>query len=175
MIYKYYIVIFLFNYLVSGFFFNPENISLLEASAISYDDFRSSNPASTANHKGMSIKIVGLNFGIQNNFLSISNYNDINGANFDDVSDSNYYPKSEFYDLFNEGMKFNSQLALNLTFSDVVYNNISFHSKTYSMAEVNFPKALIQLALYGNQPNQNYNLNATGSINIISEYQCYIL
>tara|TARA_Y100001970_G_scaffold228861_1_gene283638 strand:- start:7661 stop:9118 length:1458 start_codon:yes stop_codon:yes gene_type:complete len=170
MSYKNYIFIIFFNYLISGFFFNPENISLLEASAISYNDFRSSNPASMANHRGITIKLIGINFGIQNNFLSISNYNDINGANFDDISDPNYYPKSKFYELFNEGMQFNSHLALNLPFSDVVYNNISFHSKTYAISQLNLPQSLVQLALYGNQPNQNYNLNAKGSIDIISEY-----
>ena len=51
------------------------------------------------------IKIIGLNAGLGTNFLSISNYNDINGANFEDSTDPNYYPKSEFYDLFSDNKR----------------------------------------------------------------------
>tara|TARA_B100001123_G_scaffold447593_1_gene605636 strand:- start:1117 stop:2574 length:1458 start_codon:yes stop_codon:yes gene_type:complete len=159
----------LLSCLFSAFLFNPENIALSGSSSISYNDFRSSNPASIATHKGITIKIIGANVGFGTNFLSISNYNDINGANFEDFTDPNYYPKDEFYELFSENIKFNSQAAIILPFSDIVFNNFSFSSKIYSTLELEFPKSFIRLALYGNEPEESYDLNIKNEINIFSE------
>jgi len=117
----------------------------------------------------MTIKIIGLNAGLGTNFLSISNYNNINGANFEDSTDPNYYPKSEFYDLFSDNIKFNSQLGVTLPFSDVVFNNFSFSSKIYSISELELPKSFIRLALYGNEPEESYDLNIKNEITIFSE------
>ncbi len=160
---------FLLSYSFSAFLFNPENIALSGSSSISYNDFRSSNPAAIATHKGLTIKIIGLNVGFGTNFLSISNYNDINGANFEDSTDPNYYPKNEFYELFSENIKFNSQLAIVLPFSDIVFNNFSFSSKIYSISEIKLPKSFIKLALYGNEAEESYDLNIKNEINIFSE------
>ena len=98
----------LLSSLFAAFLFNPENVALSGSSSISYNDFRSSNPDAIATHRGMTIKIIGLNVGFGTNFLSISNYNDINGANFEDSTDPNYYPKDEFYELFSENIKLKS-------------------------------------------------------------------
>ena len=97
----------LFHSIFSAYLFNPENISLSEASSIAYDDFRSINPASIASHKGLTFKLFGVSAGMGNNFLSISNYNDVNGANFEDPTASKYFSKSEFYSFFNEGIRLN--------------------------------------------------------------------
>ena len=83
----------LFNLVFSGYLFNPENTSLSGASSIAFDDFRSMNPATMASHKGCTIKLLGASYGVGNNFLSISNYNDINGANFEDPTASIYFSK----------------------------------------------------------------------------------
>ena len=113
----------LVNTLLSGYLFNPENISLSGSGSISYDDMRSINPATLSYHKGLSVQIVGANFGLGNSFLSISDYNDINGANFDDSTDPEYFPKSDVLSLFNDGIGFNGQIAFSLPFSNIVYNN----------------------------------------------------
>ena len=159
----------LLSSLFAAFLFNPENVALSGSSSISYNDFRSSNPAAIATHRGMTIKIIGLNVGFGTNFLSISNYNDINGANFEDSTDPNYYPKDEFYELFSENIKLNSQLGITLPFSDVVFNNFSFSSNIYSISEIELPKSFVRLALYGNEAEQSYDLNIKNEINIFSE------
>ena len=159
----------LFNLVFSGYLFNPENTSLSGASSIAFDDFRSMNPATMASHKGFTIKLLGASYGVGNNFLSISNYNDINGANFEDPTASKYFSKSEFYSFFNEGIRLNGQIALNLPFSDIIYNNISFSSKTYFMLDAHIPKSCVELILYGNELNKAYDFSLNNSINIFSE------
>tara|TARA_Y100001970_G_scaffold26569_1_gene32032 strand:- start:6223 stop:7680 length:1458 start_codon:yes stop_codon:yes gene_type:complete len=166
---KYIYIILLFKMGFSAFYFNPENISLSNASAISYNDFRSSNAAVTSSHKGLSIKIIGLNMGFDNNFFSISKYNDINGKNFDDSTDPDYYPKSEFDELINKGLQFNLNSAFNIPFSDIVFNNISFHNRLYSIGNFGLPKSFVKLILYGNEANEVYNLDGNSTINIFSE------
>ena len=58
----------LFNFVFSGYLFNPENTSLSGASSIAFDDFRSMNPATMASHKGFTIKLLGASYGVGNNF-----------------------------------------------------------------------------------------------------------
>ena len=158
----------LINLSIPAYLFNPENISM--TGSIAYNDFRSLNPATIAYHKDLSIQLIGLSSGFGNNFLSISNYNDINGANFDNPTASKYYPKNDFYKLFNNGIKFNYQAAISLPFSSISYKNFSFSSRTYLMFDSTLPKSLIKLPLYGNQLNENYNLNINNSINIFLEH-----
>ena len=167
---QYILISLLMNILLSGYLFNPENIALSGSGSTVYNDMRSINPATIANHKGLSIQLFGSNFGLGNSIISISDYNDINGANFDNPTASKYFPKSDVLSLFNNGIGFNSQIALSLPFSNIVFNNISFSSRNYCFIDANFPKALMELALYGNQQNQLYNLDINNSINIFSEY-----
>ena len=169
--FKIYILIsLLFNILLPGYLFNPENIALSGSGSIIYNDMRSINPATIANHKGLSIQFFGASFGLGNSILSISDYNDINGANFDDPTASKYFPKSDVLSLFDNGIGFNSQIAYSLPFSSIVYNNISFSSRNYYFINATLPKSLMELTLYGNQQNQSYNLDINNSINIFSEH-----
>ena len=142
--------------LLSGYLFNPENIALSGSGSTIYNDMRSINPATTANHKGLSIQIFGANFGLGNSILSISDYNDINGSNFDNPAASKYFPKSDVLSLFNDGIGFNSQIAFALPFSSIVYDNFSFSSRNYCFIDAVLPKSLMELALYGNQQNKSY-------------------
>ena len=158
----------LINLSIAAYLFNPENTSM--TGSIAYNDIRSLNPATIAYHKGLSIQLLGLSLGFGNNFLSISNYNDINGANFDNPTASKYYPKNDFYKFFNNGIKFNCQTAISLPFSSINYKNFSFSSKAYLMFDSTLPKSLVKLPLYGNQLNENYNLNINNSINIFLEH-----
>ena len=163
------VYILIFNFSFAGYSFNPENIALSGASSIAFNDFRSTNPAALAFHKGLTMKVLGASAGVGNNFLSISNYNDINGANFEDSGESNYFKKSDFYSFFNDGIRLNSQFAINLPFSDIAYNNISFSNKNYFMFDGHLPRSIMELILYGNELNKNYDLSLENSINIFSE------
>ena len=158
------------NILFPGYLFNSENIALSGSGSTVYNDMRSINPATISYHKGLSVQIFGSSFGLGNNSLSISDYNDINGSNFDNPTASKYFPKSDVLSLFNNGIGFNSQMAISLPFSSIVYNNISFSSRSYYSLDATLPKALIELPLYGNQQNQLYNLDINNSINIFSEH-----
>ncbi len=167
---KYILFLLLINIVLSGYLFNPENIALSGSGSTVYNDARSINPATLSYHKGLSIQLFGSNFGLGNSVLSISDYNDINGSNFDNPTASKYFPKADVLSLFNNGIGFNSQMAIALPFSSITYNNISFSSRNYFCIDATLPKSLIELALYGNQQNQSYNLDINNSINIFSEY-----
>ena len=166
---KYIYLLLLLNLISSAFYFHPENLSLSNASSLAFNDFRSLNAAAISEHKGLTLKLFGINMGFDNNFLSISKYNDINGANFSDSTDPNYYSKSEFYHLIDNGLQVNLHLAFNLPFSDIVFNNISFHNRIYSISNLGLPQSFVKLILYGNEPNEIYNLNSSSSINTFSE------
>ena len=161
--------IFFLNCTYAAYNINPENIAISGSSSIAYDDFRSTNPASFANHKGLTLKLIGFNLGFNNNFLSISKYNDINGANFEDNTDPNFYPKSELYELFDNGINLNVHLAFNLPFSDIIFNNISFHNRVYFINDLSLPQSFVKLLLYGNEPNETYSLNSSSNINAFTE------
>ena len=85
------------------------------------------------------IHYVGSNFGLGNSVLSISDYNDINGSNFDNPTASKYFPKADVLSLFNNGIGFNSQMAIALPFSSITYNNISFSSRNYFCIDATLP------------------------------------
>ena len=165
-----YIFIILINIITCGYLFGPEHIGLSGSGSTAYNDFSSSNPATISKHEGLSIRVFGGNFGLGNNFLSISDYNDINGSNFDDSESTNYFPKSEVMSLFDDGMGFNGQLSFSMPFSDIVYNNFSFSSKTYFWIDANLPSSIMDLTLYGNQFDKQYKLNIDGSMNLINEF-----
>lgn len=167
---KIFLVALLISSIFSGYFLNPENIGLSGSGSILYNDFRSINPACISNHKGMSINMLGGSFGFGNDFLSISDYNDINGANFDDPTSTKYFPKSDFLGLFNNGFGINGQVYLPIPFSNFVYNNISFSSRTYFWFETVFPESLMDLTLYGNQFNKQYDMTFENSIDLINEH-----
>tara|TARA_B100001250_G_scaffold354107_1_gene327797 strand:+ start:741 stop:2261 length:1521 start_codon:yes stop_codon:yes gene_type:complete len=167
---KYILILLLINILLPGYLFNPENIALSGSGSIVYNDMRSINPATLANHKGLSIQLFGANFGLGNTALSISDYNDINGSNFDNPTASKYFAKSDVLSLFDDGLGFDSQIAFSIPFTDIIYNNISFSSRSYCSLDANLPQSLIALTLYGNKMNSSYNLNIDNSINFFSEH-----
>tara|TARA_B100000676_G_scaffold288951_1_gene320964 strand:+ start:3588 stop:5045 length:1458 start_codon:yes stop_codon:yes gene_type:complete len=167
---KYNILFFIiFNLIQTSYNINPENIAISNASAIAYNDFRSYNPASISYHEGLSVKLFGFNIGFENNFLSVSKYNDINGANFEETTDPNYFDKSELYKIFDDGLKINTHLALNLPLTELIYKNYSFHNRVFFINESQLPQSFVKLLLYGNEPNEIYNLNSSIKVNIFSE------
>ena len=72
--------------------------------------------------------------------------------------------------LFDNGIGLNGQLSISMPFSNIVYNNISFSSKTYFWMDANLPSSIIDLTLYGNQFDKQYKLNIDGSMNLINEF-----
>ena len=161
--------IILINIITCGYLFNPEHLGLAGSGSTAYNNLNSSNPASISKHLGLSVQIFGSSFGLGNNF-SISDYNDINGSNFDDSESTNYFPKSDVMSLFDNGIGLNGQLSISMPFSNIVYNNISFSSKTYFWMDANLPSSIIDLTLYGNQFDKQYKLNIDGSMNLINEF-----
>ena len=61
-------------------------------------------------------------------------------------------------------------MAISLPGSNIIYNNISFSSRTYFMFDMTLPKSIIQLPLYGNQINESYDLGINSSVLIFSEH-----
>ena len=92
-------------------------------------------------------------------------------ADFSVSGDAGYTWKSKAIGTTtNDGIGFNSQIAFALPFSSIVYDNFSFSSRNYCFIDAVLPKSLMELALYGNQQNQSYNLDINNSINLFSEH-----
>ena len=53
------------------------------------------NPANLAANDELSLNLLSANAFLVNDFLSVELYNDINGANFDDPTESNFYSKDD--------------------------------------------------------------------------------
>ena len=148
----------------------PEAISFANAGSVVYSDLRSINPSSLAFHEGLMINIIGVGFGFGNNFLAISDYNDINGANLDDPTDANYYPKDDLEALIDDdGIRINVLSFLNTPLMNIAYRNISFTSTTHSMIDAGIPKTFMSLVLNGNELGRQYDIDLMSSLVIFSE------
>ena len=58
------------------------------------------NPANLAVYNQRSLNLFNLALRFNNNSLSVSNYNSINGSNLEDSTSFSYLPKALFYETF---------------------------------------------------------------------------
>ena len=73
------------------------------------------NPANLGTYNNRSVNLLNLSLGLSNNAFSITNYNAINGANFEDTLSPRYIPKSQVYEMFGgEGIRLMQSLNLPL-------------------------------------------------------------
>ena len=148
----------------------PEAISFANAGSVVYSDLRSINPSSLSFHEGLMINIIGVGFGVGNNFMSVSDYNDINGANLDDPTDQNYFPKEDLEAMIDEdGVRINALSFLNMPLMNIAFHNVSFTSTIHTLMDAGIPKSFMSLILNGNELGRQYNIDLKSSLIIFSE------
>ena len=114
------------------------------------------NPANLNVYKDNSINIINFALGLSTNSLSLSNYNAINAANFEDTTSINYYPKSSFYNTFNgKGVRLLQNYNFPLSLFNISIKNFAFTTSFNNYVDLGIPNGLIELLLYGNPINKN--------------------
>ncbi len=118
------------------------------------------NPANLAAYNYRSFNLLNLSLGLTNNAFSITNYNAINGANLEDTLSFNYYPKSQFYDMFGgEGIRLMQSIELPLPILNFSTRRFALTSKFYSNLDMGLPNGLLDLLLFGNPIGSSISIN----------------
>ena len=110
------------------------------------------NPANLAVYNEKSLNILNLALRFNNNGLSISNYNSINGANLEDSTSFTYLPKLVFYDIFGgEGIRFKQNLFLPIPLLNFSTKRFAFTSSLASDIDIGIPNGFLDFLLFGTQ------------------------
>ena len=92
-----------------------------------------------------------MSLGLSNNAFSISNYNAINGTNLEDTLAFNYYPKSQFYEMFGgEGIRFMQSLEFPFPVLNFSTRRFAFTSSLTTNIDMGMPNGFMDLLLFGN-------------------------
>ncbi|MBA7629331.1 MAG: hypothetical protein GH143_10350 [Calditrichaeota bacterium] len=110
------------------------------------------NPARLAfSAKDLSMNLGGITLGLENNLLSIENYNLINGADFIDTLSSDYVNKQTFLDgIPNDGLRISTNLHLPVPGINWARGITAFSSEVVIFGDMGLPKALFELLMQGN-------------------------
>ncbi|MEE9162674.1 MAG: DUF5723 family protein [Candidatus Neomarinimicrobiota bacterium] len=119
------------------------------------------NPARLAySTKEFSMNLGALTFGLENNMLSVENYNLVNGADFIDTISADYVDKNEFLDgLPLEGLRLKTSLHLPMPGINWARGTTAFSSDVVIYGDLGFPKALFELLMQGNPVGQRLELD----------------
>ncbi len=118
------------------------------------------NPARLAySPEGLSMNLGGVTLGLANNFLSVSNYNRFNGADFIDSTSSEYEDKQNFLDdIPGEGIRFKTSMHLPVPVLNWARGTTAFSSEVVVFGDMGLPKALVLLLMEGNPIGQELDL-----------------
>ncbi len=110
------------------------------------------NPARLAfSTKDYSMNLGGLTFGLENNLLSIDNYNLVNGADFIDTLSNDYVNKQTFLEgLPDDGLRIRTSLYMPIPVINWARGITAFSSEVFIFGDMGLPKALFELLMQGN-------------------------
>ena len=110
------------------------------------------NPARLAySAKDFSMNLGGLTYNLENNLLSIENYNLVNGADFIDTLSNDYVDKQEFLDgLPDNGLRIKTRLNLPIPGINWARGITAFSSEVVVFGDLGIPRSLFELLMQGN-------------------------
>ncbi|UCH62994.1 MAG: hypothetical protein JSU77_00625 [Fidelibacterota bacterium] len=110
------------------------------------------NPARLAfSANDFSMNLGGLTFGLENNLLSIENYNLINGADFIDTLSNEYVNKQTFLEgIPYDGLRINTSMHLPIPGINWARGITAFSSEIVIFGDMGLPKAMFDLLMQGN-------------------------
>ncbi len=118
------------------------------------------NPANLGSYKSGSINIINISFGFSNNAFSLSNYNAVTGKHLEDTLAINYYPKSQFYDMFGgKGMRFMQSMELPFPVLNFSTSKFAFTSGITTNIDMGMPNGFVDLLLFGNPFGKNISID----------------
>jgi len=123
------------------------------------------NPANLAYHVGREWSLIGGNFGLTNNVLSISEYNKFNGADLEKGG-----AKEDLLELFElDGWRVFTDFTLTPPFN-YVRNNFAFTSTLIGIGQIKVPHSMFQLMFEGNALEEEYDLDFKEQALIANEF-----
>ena len=119
------------------------------------------NPARLAfSTKDFSMNLGGFTYSLENNLLSIKNYNLFNGADFIDTLSSDYVDKQEFLDgLPADGLRLKTGLHLPVPGLNWARGITAISSEIAVYGDLGLPKAMFDLLMEGNVIGDSLDLN----------------
>ena len=128
------------------------------------------NPANLASYKTKSANIFNMSMGLSTNSLSIANYNAINGADLENTLAINYFPKSEFYDIFGgKGIRLIQILRIPAPLLNFSTRHIGLSTNLITNIDMGIPNGFVDLLLYGNPFGKNISIDIEQFIFIAEE------
>ena len=130
------------------------------------------NPARLAySPADLSMNLGGITLGLVNNFLSVSNYNRFNGADFIDTTASEYEDKQKFLDdIPREGIRFKTSMHLPIPILNWARGTTAFSSEVVVFGDMGLPKALVLLLMEGNPIGQELDLALENEVIGVAEW-----
>ena len=118
------------------------------------------NPANLGTYNNRSVNLLNLSLGLSNNALSITNYNAINGADFEDTLSDRYIPKSQVYEMFGgEGIRLMQPLNLSLPILNFSTRRFALTTNFSSNLDMGLPNGFLDLLLFGNPFGSNISID----------------
>jgi len=128
------------------------------------------NPGNLAFSKGTTMNLTQFNFSFKNNFITRKRLLDLEGANLEDSSLPNYYPKNKILDYL-RGEPFRITFITNLPSSFVSFSSNSFAmtSEIKVFSDIEISQDFFKLILYGNEIDSTYNFSINSNSFIVLE------
>ena len=128
------------------------------------------NPGNLAFSKGVTMNLGQFNLNFKNNFITQKRLDDLKGANLEDPSSYNYYPKNKILDYL-KGEPIRNTLITNIPSSFLSFSNNSFAmtSEIKVFSDVELSQDFFKFVLYGNEIDSTYNFFINSNSFIILE------
>ena len=167
-------IILLLSFAFGQFDKDPRQLSLGGAYSTIADGYFSSgvNPALLASNKGISFNLLSLNsISVHNSFLSMADYNRLNGADFENPFAKKFFDKDELVQNLNDrGISFDLSMNLDVPISNIAYKNLAFTSSINSFSGIALPDSFFRLVLTGNQVGDTIDVDIGLDMLISSEF-----
>ncbi len=162
----------LFNFLFSYFNKDPLMVGLAGAYNTKASGYKSVgiNPANLAFSNGISMNFMQFNFNYNNNFVTRERLNNLKGADLENETASNYFPKNEILNYL-EGDPIKNNIILNVPFSFVCFssNTFAINSEIRVFTDLELSQDFFKFALYGNEIDTLYNFKINSNSFVVME------
>ena len=128
------------------------------------------NPGNLAFSKGTTMNLTKFNFSFENNFITRKRLLDLEGANLEDSSLTNYYPKNEILDYL-KGEPIRTTFITNLpsSFFSFSSNSFAMTSEIKVFSDIQISQDFFKLILYGNEIDSTYNFSINSNSFVVLE------
>ena len=128
------------------------------------------NPGNLAFSKGVTMNLAQLNLSFKNNFITQQRLEDLRGANLEDPTSTNYYPKNKILNYL-EGEPIRNTFITNFPSSFLSFSSNSFAmtSEIKVFTEIEISQDFFKFFLYGNEVDSIYSFNVNSNSFIVLE------